>query len=110
MKLLRTIFDREYRREMQELKVRNAAVQAQMPTDMVSAHKHCSRNRAELLRSKSCGCFYCLKSFSPNEITEWTDDDRTAICPKCGIDSVLASASGFALTEGFLTEMHKHWF
>jgi len=63
------------------------------------AHQHCSNNREELMKSNLCGCFYCLEVYSPTEITDWVDEDengigRTALCAKCGIDSVIGSASG----------------
>jgi hypothetical protein len=36
---------------------------------------------------------------------------QTALCPKCGIDSVLGSNSGYPVTEiGFLKEMKSYWF
>ncbi len=76
----------------------------------VRAHKHCSRHRSEIERSERCGCFYCLESFPPREIQEWTDSDTTAMCPRCGIDSVIGSASGFSLSQQFLQRMHHYWF
>ena len=83
---------------------------AKMPPDVRDAHEHCSRHRAEILRSVSCGCFYCLETFGPNEIDEWIDEEGTAFCPRCGIDSVIGSASGFVLTQEFLKEMNDYWF
>jgi len=80
------------------------------------AHKHSSRHREELLESKLCGCFYCRAIFGPSEIEEWVDEDennigRTALCPKCGIDSVIGEKSGYPVDDKeFLEEMHKHWF
>ena len=69
------------------------------------------QNRKALEQSEFCACFYCLESFSPTEITEWTDsNDSTAMCPKCGIDSVLGSAQGFKLDQEFLSKMNKKWF
>jgi hypothetical protein len=47
------------------------------------------RNRSALSKSNICSCFYCLSKISPNEIKEWIDDDETALCPKCGIDSLV---------------------
>jgi hypothetical protein len=83
--------------------------------DYVSAHLHSISHRNELMKSNVCGCFYCLKVFATKEIVEWVDVDangvgRTAIRPKCGIDSVIGSASGYPITEHFLQEMHDHWF
>lgn len=57
-----------------------------------------------------CGCFYCLAVYSPSAITEWTDYDDSALCPKCGIDSVLAEDSGYPITTAFLTRMYARWF
>ena len=33
-----------------------------------------------------------------------------ALCPACGIDSVLGSASGFPVTPEFLGRMNACWF
>jgi len=79
------------------------------------AHKHSIRHRSEIERSQKCGCFYCLEIFSPEQITDWCDEDvpedqLTAICPKCGIDSIIGDASGFDVSSEFLTEMNKNWF
>jgi hypothetical protein len=92
------------------------------PNDLERAHDHCSGHRAELVASTICGCFYCLATFPPSEITEWTDwpdgtpENRelelgeTAICPRCGIDSVIGGASGFPMTAEFLSLMQSRWF
>jgi hypothetical protein len=62
-----------------------------------------------------CGCFYCCKIYSPTNITEWTDHDDlgqglTAICPKCGIDSVIAVAGDTTEVKRFLKKMERQWF
>ena len=56
--------------------------------DIVGAHKYCANHKTKLLKDKKCGCFHCMKIFSPSEITDWIEDDtdNTAICPYCGID------------------------
>lgn len=59
-----------------------------------NVHKASSSHRAEMEHSSLCACFYCLTTFTPTEIAEWIDEPNggeTAICPKCGIDSVLSS-------------------
>jgi hypothetical protein len=52
--------------------------------------------------------------FPPTEITEWTDvwegAGHTALCPRCGIDSVIGSESGYPVTEACLRAMHARWF
>ena len=32
------------------------------------------------------------------------------ICPKCGIDSVIGSASGYPIEHSFLMKMREFWF
>lgn len=83
--------------------------------DYIGAHKHSSNHRDEVLASNQCGCFYCTAVFPPPEIEEWTDEDekgvgQTALCPRCGIDSVIGSESGYPITVEFLREMQRHWF
>ena len=77
-----------------------------------SAHAHCNNNKAELGRSVVAGCFYCLETYSPSIVAEWIDSNSdTALCPRCGIDSVIGDASGLPVNErAFLSEMHTHWF
>ena len=79
------------------------------------AHGKSIHHRREVMASKVCGCFYCKKMFKPDAIEEWTDtnepvDRQTALCPHCGIDSVIGDRSGFEITEEFLSEMNANWF
>jgi hypothetical protein len=85
------------------------------PPDLKEAHKHSAIHRAEILASELCGCFYCRATFKPAEILDWVDEDKdgigtTALCPRCGIDSVIGSASGVPLDDAFLRRMRKYWF
>ncbi|MCA9533471.1 MAG: hypothetical protein KC593_07335 [Myxococcales bacterium] len=71
-------------------------------------------HRDEVLASDLCGCFYCLATFAPTTIVEFTDQvdgvGVTALCPRCGIDSVIGSASGFPVDRTFLQAMRRRWF
>jgi hypothetical protein len=78
--------------------------------DLTAAHKHCIRHRHEIEASDICGCFYCLGMYAPAEIVEWIDDEQTAICPRCPVDAVIGSASGFTITRDFLRAMHDRFF
>ncbi|MNS30646.1 hypothetical protein D3C72_626820 [compost metagenome] len=70
-------------------------------------------HKDEILLSDLCGCFCCEQTFLPSEITEWIEENlgigETAICPKCGIDSVLSSRFPIKDKE-FLTAMNVMWF
>jgi hypothetical protein len=87
---------------------------AQLPAGVQEAHKHASHHRAEVLSSGVCGCFYCGSTFPPQDIAEWTDEvggeGQTALCPRCGIDSVLGDRAGVDLSPGFLHNMKSFWF
>lgn len=89
-------------------------------------HKHSFDNKAEIDQSKVCHCFYCKSEFSPSAITRWVVNGRqgkplkradkgakseeTALCPKCGIDSVIGDSSGYDMTPALLHAMHEFWF
>ncbi|BCT93700.1 hypothetical protein LYSHEL_27270 [Lysobacter helvus] len=90
--------------------------------DVIAAHKHSANHRSEVEASALCGCFYCESVFDPREIEFWvgwpdgTPDDfelstgNSALCPRCGIDSVIGSASGYPIDAAFLSAMHAYWF
>lgn len=84
--------------------------------DHVTAHIWSNNHMKELQNDKVCGCFYCMRIYSPSEITEWlifdNDCDRegTAVCPYCGIDSVIGESSGYPITKEFLQKMNRYWF
>lgn len=84
--------------------------------DIIDAHLWSSNHKPELEKDQNCGCFYCLKVFSPSEITEWIVEDTpidyrgTALCPYCGIDSVIGESSGYPIEADYLRAMHKKWF
>jgi len=79
--------------------------------DVIDAHAFSINNETALMKEHKCGCFYCLAIFSPEEIREWTEDDEgTALCPFCGIDSVIGESSGYPITKEFLEAMKKYWF
>ena len=82
--------------------------------DIIRAHRHSIRHREKVLASERCGCFYCCAIFQASEIEEWIDEwegiGQTAMCPRCGIDSVLGSECGYPITGEFLGAIKKHWF
>lgn len=78
--------------------------------EVKAAHQFSSNHRAQIELSTKCGCFYCLEIFPPSAITDWVDDGVTALCPRCGVDSVIGSASGIELNAEFLKAMRDYWF
>mgnify|MGYP001046134762 CR=1 FL=1 len=82
------------------------------------AHKYSSNNRAQIELSNWCGCFYCQETFPAVDVIQWIHrrsvfgarQGNTALCPLCGIDSVIGDASAISLHPLFLEEMYQHWF
>lgn len=74
-----------------------------------------SIHRYDILNCHQCGCYYCLATFPPAEITEWCDEDEkgiglTALCPKCSIDSVIGALTSEDIDPRHLKEMHDRGF
>ena len=91
------------------------------PEILKVAHRHSATHRDEVMASSACGCFYCQSVFSPSTIEEWIEETSgnygkspnpwTAICPKCGVDSVIGDKAPFPATDpAFLEAMHIVWF
>ncbi len=79
--------------------------------DLDVAHDASWCHQEQLSKDTECGCFYCLKIFSPTEIKMWIKDySGTAVCPYCGVDSIIGESSGFPITEDFLRKMKERWF
>ena len=90
--------------------------------ELLAAQRHTSNNRAELEASNLCGCFHCMQVFPTLEIVAWTGLDmsnfndseamnaETAVCPRCGSESLIGDKSGYAIDPDFLNRMHQAWF
>ncbi|TXJ07751.1 MAG: cytoplasmic protein [Acinetobacter sp.] len=72
------------------------------------AVKHSAFHRIEILASRACGCFQCLQIFSPEQICEWTDNGKTAICPYCQTNTIIGDASRYPINNDFLMTMQKN--
>jgi len=67
-------------------------------------------NRVALQQSDKAGCYYCKKIYNASLVTNYLESEETALCPKCGIDSVIPSKSPIELTPRNLADLNKHWF
>lgn len=83
----------------------------------IEAHRYSSNNKPSLEEDDKCGCFHCLKIFQPSEIKDWITSQKnecdklgTAVCPYCGVDSIIGESSGYPVTELFLQKMKDRWF
>ena len=75
-------------------------------------YSHSIRNAESIFKSDVCGCFHCISIFPVADIKEMVvekDGFKTAICPICGIDSVLGDAS-VEITAELLETMNEYYF
>lgn len=83
---------------------------------MEAAHKRTIYHETEIMQSEKCTCFYCGYHFDPRkEALQWIEEragkERTLHCPKCYIDCVIGSASGFPITDDtFVSACSEAWF
>lgn len=77
---------------------------------LIEAHKHSTKHRVEIEASATCACFFCFRKFKNSAIKAWVDSNQTALCPGCGVDAVLGSASEHRLDDPFLRKMHQQFF
>ena len=78
--------------------------------ELVKLHKCATNNRKDIETSDMCGCFYCKEIFYAGDVTEWTDDGNTAICPHCGVDSVICNKKDYVVTPEDLELLNKYYF
>lgn len=67
----------------------------------LSYMKYVTLNKQAIENSTECACAYCFEKFSPSEVEEYCCDicpktrelvEGTALCPHCGIDSVIPNS------------------
>ena len=81
--------------------------------DPIVEHAQSSNHREAILSALLVGRFYCCATYPPAEIQDWVDEDddgagKTALCGRCGIDSVIPVREG--VDGAFLKARHDHWF
>ncbi|MBK8006085.1 MAG: hypothetical protein IPK12_19790 [Gemmatimonadetes bacterium] len=77
-----------------------------VPVSLLERLHRTSIHHRSVEAAATCGCFFCGATFHPAEIAAWVDEGDTALCPRCGIDSVLAGNVGAEV----LAAMHAYWF
>ena len=78
--------------------------------DIKKASEYSINNIEALKNSKLAACYFCKSVYEPSKIIETTDEGKTALCPKCGIDSVLTDNSPFDFDKTTLSKLHDYWF
>ena len=94
-------------------------------TELRELHNKSTMNRHAIESSDQIGCFCCERIWDPLEfpIKNWIDDhpttrqpsagedgNATALCPFCGIDSIVAKLSVGKVTVYMLDQLERYWF
>lgn len=74
------------------------------------AIKFATSNKVSLAKSEYAACYFCMEIYPAKEVIDFLATEDTALCPRCGIDSVLPDQSPYELTKENLLELHKFWF
>jgi len=64
------------------------------------------KNSNDIMRYAQCGCYFCVEVIEVEEVVEFTDNGETALCPKCGIDSLIPNETNLE----YLGELCEKWF
>lgn len=71
-------------------------------------------NRDAVKGARACGCFHCLATFDASAVVDWMpgrdQEQATAICPQCGVDSVIPARDGEPVDMDLLRSMRAYWF
>ena len=78
-------------------------------------HTHSTANREEVEASSRCACFYCQEVFRATEVKDYIvepsmDYRETALCPRCGADTILGDAAGIPFYKELIEKLHRHYF
>ena len=52
-------------------------------------HRSSFRNRGALEATGRAACFGCLQTLEASRVVEYVDAGQTALCPACGLDTLL---------------------
>lgn len=73
-------------------------------------HAYSYNNKEKIMHSGKCYCFYCKKEMEAKEINKYIDNDSTALCPYCEIDSIIPDSIDENINSSIIDEMNKYWF
>jgi len=71
--------------------------------------KHTVDNEIEILQSKTCTCLFCRHQIDARSVSDWVDTEGgvSALCPECGMASLVGDASGYLFDRDLLREINQ---
>lgn len=79
-------------------------------TYLKKLHQYCTNNKKLISKANKCYCFFCMKEMKSEEIVDYLSVEETAICPYCGIDSIIPDSINDEVNITIIKEMNKYWF
>ena len=78
-------------------------------------HSFCFENKELLCNSEINVCFYCMQKVNFDDIEEWVKErsgKESAICPHCGIDSVVPNKieGVYELNDDLIRKLNELYF
>ena len=68
------------------------------------------KNKILIEKSKYACCYFCRERFSVSEIHEWIDNNQTALCPRCDMDTVLGDEGGDLPVPSVIKSLQEKFF
>ncbi len=76
---------------------------------LARAHRMSYRNRPMLEGTGRAACFGCLAEVQTARVTEYVDAGQTALCPHCGLDTLLPMSESDSLDSSLLTALNERY-
>jgi hypothetical protein len=68
-------------------------------------------NKVAIAYSSMCGCYYCNRTFKASDVKDYVGRRDRALCPLCGIDSVVPDETMPEATDvEWLAKQYEYWF
>lgn len=79
-------------------------------SNILSYWQYVTNNKEKIIKSKCVYCIYCKKKYDAKFIKKYTDNNSTAMCCYCNVDSVVGDAETINVTSQLLNKWHNEGF
>lgn len=73
---------------------------------------HTKGNESDILHSNRCACLFCRQRYDARKVSDWSNEGNkiSAVCPECGMPTVVGDASGYTFDHDELKELNERLF